>query len=186
MGPFGSIPVVYGIRVSPRDYKLPSPLSGPDPDHLLEIVDEDLPVADLPVPAAVRIRSTTAGDELVVHCASILTLGMKSTTYSAPRYTSVCPFCVRPLHLEERHPGHAHLVERLLHSSSLNGLMIASIFSSGLSFFRITFRPMGAGLTSCIPPPRAPRGPVPSALPPPRPQAHRLVEPEEDQVTTKE
>src|SRR5512143_3122510 len=78
MDPFGSIPVVYvkgsppgrilpgenpgaegGVAFDaapPEDIVGPAtelqgflpPFSGPDPDHLLEVEDEDLPVADLP------------------------------------------------------------------------------------------------------------------------------------------
>src|SRR3972149_3276540 len=44
----GSIPVVYVMRRFPRLQGFPAPLAGADADHLLEVVDEDLPVADLP------------------------------------------------------------------------------------------------------------------------------------------
>src|SRR5512141_150590 len=82
-----------------------------------------------PVCAAVRIRSTTAGTSSSFTAASILTLGMKSTTYSAPRYTSVCPFC-RPNPFTSRTviPVTPASVSAFFTSSSLNGLMIASIF----------------------------------------------------------
>src|SRR5512140_2644731 len=43
-----SIPVVYVMRRFPRLQGFLPPLAGPDPDHLLEVEDEDLPVADLP------------------------------------------------------------------------------------------------------------------------------------------
>src|SRR5512141_375201 len=82
-----------------------------------------------PVCAAVRIRSTTAGTSSSFTAASILTLGMKSTTYSAPRYTSECPFC-RPNPFTSRTviPVTPASVSAFFTSSTLNGLMIASIF----------------------------------------------------------
>src|SRR5512141_1094231 len=50
MGPFGSIPVVYVMRRFPRLQGFLPSLARPDPDHLLEVEDEDLPVADLSGP----------------------------------------------------------------------------------------------------------------------------------------
>src|SRR5688572_15033670 len=57
---------------------------------------------------------------------SILTLGRKSTTYSAPRYNSVCPFCrPKPLTSVTVMPCTPMPDKASRTSSSLNGLMIA-------------------------------------------------------------
>src|SRR5690349_11355530 len=61
--------------------------------------------------------------------ASILTFGRKSTTYSAPRYSSVWPFCrPKPLTSVTVKPEIPTSDNASRTSSSLNGLMIASIF----------------------------------------------------------
>ena len=74
-----------GVRPDLLDRRL-APLAGPDPDDLLEVEDEDLPVADLARPRGGQDgRSTTSTSIAAWTAASILTLGMKSTTYSAPR-----------------------------------------------------------------------------------------------------
>src|ERR1700749_4914066 len=60
---------------------------------------------------------------------SILILGRKSITYSAPRYPSVCPFCrPKPLTSLTVIPVMPTSCSAFFTSSSLNGLMIASIF----------------------------------------------------------
>src|SRR5574340_619087 len=87
------------------------------------------PPPSLPVCAALMIPSTAVSSSPAGITTSTLILGRKSTTYSAPRYSSVCPFCrpkpftsvtVRPLTPSSESASRT--------SSSLNGLMIASIF----------------------------------------------------------
>src|SRR3990167_109655 len=57
---------------------------------------------------------------------SIFTLGRKSTTYSAPRYNSVCPFCrPKPLTSVTVIPCTPIAESASRTSSSLNGLMMA-------------------------------------------------------------
>ncbi|EEI86820.1 hypothetical protein HMPREF0072_0616, partial [Anaerococcus lactolyticus ATCC 51172] len=55
-------------------------------------VTKILPSPILPVPADDWIASITASARSSVTTVSILILGRKSTTYSAPRYSSVWPF----------------------------------------------------------------------------------------------
>src|SRR5438105_15431205 len=60
---------------------------------------------------------------------SILSLGRKSITYSAPRYTSVWPFCrPKPLTSLTVIPVMPTSCSAFFTSSNLNGLMIASTF----------------------------------------------------------
>ena len=70
-------------------------------------------------------RSTIASPTII----STFTFGRKSTTYSAPRYSSVCPFCrPKPLTSVTVSPATPTSDSASRTSSSLNGLMIASIF----------------------------------------------------------
>src|SRR5215510_7857316 len=58
---------------------------------------------------------------------SIFTLGRKSTTYSAPRYSSVCPFCRPNPFTSVTVMPCTPIAERASRtSSSLNGLMMAA------------------------------------------------------------
>src|SRR6266700_6574544 len=82
-----------------------------------------------PVCAARLMVSTALSTISSLSTISIFTFGRKSTTYSAPRYNSVCPFwrpnpftsvTVRPVTPSSDNASRT--------SSSLNGLMIASTF----------------------------------------------------------
>src|SRR5574337_831452 len=94
-----------------------------------------LPSPILPVLADFSMASMAWSSRSVRMAASIFTLGRKSTTYSAPRYNSVWPFCrPKPLTSVTVIPctPMAESVSRT--SSSLKGLMIAVINFMTLSF----------------------------------------------------
>jgi diguanylate cyclase (GGDEF)-like protein len=85
-----------------------------------------LPSPILPVPAALMIASLTASTWSSVTATSSLILGRKSTTYSAPRYSSVWPFWrPKPLTSVAVMPATPASASASRTSSSLNGLMIA-------------------------------------------------------------
>src|SRR6059036_1487696 len=85
-----------------------------------------LPSPILPVFADFSIASITCSSSSVLIAASIFTLGRKSTTYSAPRYSSVWPFCrPKPLTSVTVMPCTPMADRASRTSSSLNGLMIA-------------------------------------------------------------
>src|SRR5882762_2203977 len=85
-----------------------------------------LPSPILPVFADFSIASITCSSSSVLIAASIFTLGRKSTTYSAPRYSSVWPFCrPKPLTSVTVIPCTPIADRASRTSSSLNGLMIA-------------------------------------------------------------
>src|SRR5438552_1235286 len=85
-----------------------------------------LPSPIFPVFAAFSMSSMTRSSKSSLIAASILTLGRKSTTYSAPRYSSVCPFCLpKPLTSVTVMPCTPMADRASRTSSSLNGLMIA-------------------------------------------------------------
>src|SRR5258706_3823653 len=93
------------------------------------LVTNILPSPIFPVRAALITASMARSTNASPRMTSTLTLGRKSTTYSAPRYNSVCPFwrpnpftsvTVRPVTPSSDNASRT--------SSSLNGLMIASTF----------------------------------------------------------
>src|SRR5439155_4517130 len=93
------------------------------------LVTNILPSPIFPVRAALTTASMARSTNASPRITSTLTLGRKSTTYSAPRYNSVCPFwrpnpftsvTVRPVTPSSDNASRT--------SSSLNGLMIASTF----------------------------------------------------------
>src|SRR5260221_6255862 len=85
-----------------------------------------LPSPILPVFADFSIASITCSSISDLTAASIFTLGRKSTTYSAPRYSSVCPFWrPKPLPSVTVIPCTPMPESASRTSSSLNGLMIA-------------------------------------------------------------
>src|SRR6266850_317220 len=85
-----------------------------------------LPSPILPVFADFSTASITCSSSSVLIAASIFTLGRKSTTYSAPRYNSVWPFCrPKPLTSVTVIPCTPIVDSASRTSSSLNGLMIA-------------------------------------------------------------
>src|SRR5438445_3962380 len=85
-----------------------------------------------PVLAAPTIVCTTLSTRWSGTTTSILTFGRKSTVYSDPRYSSVWPFCrPKPRTSVTVMPMTPISVRASLTSSSLNGLMIASIFFMG-------------------------------------------------------
>src|SRR5512139_141777 len=116
MGSFGSIPVVYVMRRFPRLQRFLPPFPGPDPDHFLEVEDEDLPVADLSGTSGGQDPFDHRGHHLVVHCRLDLDFGDEVDHVFRPAVNLRVAFLAsKPLHLEHCHPGHAHLVERFLH-----------------------------------------------------------------------
>src|SRR5882757_4542245 len=85
-----------------------------------------LPSPILPVLAAFSIASSTRSSISSLIAASTFTFGRKSTTYSAPRYSSVWPFCLpKPLTSVTVMPCTPMADRASRTSSSLNGLMIA-------------------------------------------------------------
>src|SRR5215471_19107661 len=85
-----------------------------------------LPSPIFPVFAAFSMASIARSTRSLLSAASILTFGRKSTTYSAPRYSSVCPFCLpNPLTSVTVIPCTPMAERASRTSSSLNGLMMA-------------------------------------------------------------
>src|SRR6516225_12242465 len=85
-----------------------------------------------PVRAERSMASMTWSTSASSTAASIFTLGRKSTTYSAPRYSSVWPFWrPKPFTSVTVMPLMPTSWRASFTSSSLNGLMIASIFFMG-------------------------------------------------------
>src|SRR5262245_25852482 len=95
-------------------------------------VTKILPSPILPVRADASTASITRSTIASSTAASIFTLGRKSTTYSAPRYSSVWPFCrPKPLTSVTVMPCTPIALSASRTSSSLNGLTIAvTIFMS--------------------------------------------------------
>src|SRR5207247_129128 len=92
-------------------------------------VTKILPSPMLPVLSAAATTSATLSTNWSGTTTSILIFGRKSTVYSPPRYSSVCPFCrPKPRTSDTVMPITPMPVSASLTSSSLNGLMIASIF----------------------------------------------------------
>src|SRR5512139_409689 len=90
------------------------------------LVTKILPSPILPVLAAFSIASITRSSSSALMATSIFTLGRKSTTYSAPRYSSVWPFCrPNPFTSVTVRPVTPMADNASRTSSSLNGLMIA-------------------------------------------------------------
>src|SRR3990172_7288794 len=82
-----------------------------------------------PVRAAAPITDTTLSTRVSGTATSTLTLGRKSMVYSEPRYSSVCPFWrPKPRTSVTVMPTTPSSVSASLTSSSLKGLMMASIF----------------------------------------------------------
>src|SRR5512143_3915006 len=91
-----------------------------------------LPSPILPVRAEPSMASTARSAMSSAMAASIFTLGRKSTTYSAPRYSSVWPFWrPKPLTSVTVMPCTPTADSASRTSSSLNGLMIAVISFMG-------------------------------------------------------
>src|SRR5690606_29389281 len=87
-----------------------------------------LPSPTLPVPAERAIASSAASNIPSVTAVSIFSLGRKSTTYSAPRYNSVWPFCrPKPFTSVTVRPDTPTSPSASRTSSSLNGRMMAVI-----------------------------------------------------------
>ena len=139
----------FSVDVSTRHDDLPLagvPLafaSGPeDPSEPIE-----------PVLAASQIVLIARSTSLSFTTTSIFTLGMKSTTYSAPRYVSLCPFCrPKPRTSATVIPSILAATRAALTSSSLKCRMMASTFfmrvfqfSIGM-FYRVA--PVAASLQS--------------------------------------
>src|SRR6266496_5874994 len=92
-------------------------------------VTKILPSPMRPVFETRSITSTTRAASWSGTTTSTFTLGRKSTTYSSPRYSSVCPFCrPKPLTSATVRPVTPISESATFTSSSLNGLMMASTF----------------------------------------------------------
>src|SRR5690606_15951771 len=90
-------------------------------------VTKILPSPIFPVNAALMIASIAASTMAAGNTTSTRILGRKSTTYSAPRYSSVWPFCrPKPLTSVTVSPLTPISASASRTSSSLNGLMIAA------------------------------------------------------------
>src|SRR5262245_28603547 len=97
-----------------------------------------LPSPILPVLADFSIASIARSSSSDLIAASTFTLGRKSTTYSAPRYSSVWPFCrPKPFTSVTVMPCTPIADSASRTSSSLNGLMIA------VTSFMVAFRWLG-------------------------------------------
>ena len=127
----GAVPLVLP-PVCPRLDGLLVTVSGADPHHCIHRKHEDLPVPDL-VGAGSLGDGFDAGFHLVIAVTtSSLSLGRKSTTYSAPRYSSVCPFWrPKPLTSDTVIPVTPSSDRASRTSSSRNGLMMAEIHFMG-------------------------------------------------------
>src|SRR5258708_7865885 len=91
-----------------------------------------------PVLALVRIASRTCCTTPSGTTISILILGTKSTTYALPRYTSdLPPVRPNPFTSVTVMPWTSTSLRAVLTSSSLNGLMMASIFFMATSYFPV-------------------------------------------------
>src|ERR1035437_3957900 len=98
-------------------------------------VTKILPSPIFPVCAALMMASTQRSTSSVLTTTSTFTLGRKSTTYSAPRYSSVWPFWrPKPLTSVTVKPVTPQLANASRTSSSLKGLMTAVICFMGVSF----------------------------------------------------
>jgi len=80
-------------------YKASTPDSaGADADDLFDAGHEDFAIADLAGLRSLLGWLRAPGQHVgTLIAASSLILGRKSTTYSAPRYSSVCPFAGQSL-----------------------------------------------------------------------------------------
>ena len=86
-------------------------------------VTKILPSPILPVLAALTMASMQRSTSSSLTTTSTFTLGRKSTTYSAPRYSSVWPFWrPKPLTSVTVRPGHADVAQRFAHFLELEGL----------------------------------------------------------------
>src|SRR5918996_1334541 len=118
---------------TPTRYTAPSPVS-PVRIRIASSIGSTntLPSPMEPVLAAPTIVATTLSTTWSATTTSIFTLGRKSTVYSEPRYSSVWPFCrPNPRISVTVMPITPISVSASLTSSSLNGLMMASIFFMG-------------------------------------------------------
>src|SRR5436190_1813849 len=88
--------------------------------------DQTLPSPIRPVCAALSTTPMRSSASSSSHRTSTRTFGTRSTWYSAPRYTSVCPRCLPyPLASVIVRPWTPNACNAALTSSSLNGLMTA-------------------------------------------------------------
>src|SRR5687768_11776212 len=98
-------------------------------------VTKILPSPILPVLAALTMASMQRSTSSFLTTTSTFTLGRKSTTYSAPRYSSVCPFWrPNPLTSVTVRPVTPQSASASRTSSSLNGLTTAVICFMAVPF----------------------------------------------------
>src|SRR5690349_2402341 len=105
------------------------------------VLTKILPSPILPVRAEAWIASITRSSWSSTTAASSLILGRKSTTYSAPRYSSVWPFWrPKPFTSVTVMPCTPTSASASRTSSSLNGLMIATTSFMGVFLERYRLR----------------------------------------------
>src|SRR5690606_23778323 len=136
--PGAAVPVPVGVLPPAASFKRSCELAASSRSpvrmrNTVSMVDTKiLPSPMRPVCAAAAIASTTRSAWSSDTTTSSFTLGRKSTTYSAPRYSSVWPFWrPKPLASVTVMPDTPTSCSASFTSSSLNGLMMASIFFTG-------------------------------------------------------
>src|SRR6266496_935561 len=109
--------------------------------------DQTLPSPIRPVCAALSTTPIRSSASSSSHRTSTRTFGTRSTWYSAPRYTSVCPRCLPyPLASVIVRPWTPNACKAALTSSSLNGLMTA-VMSFIWCPFGVLYRPSDADVS---------------------------------------
>src|SRR5450759_2143424 len=103
--------------------------TGANANYLFHCRDENLAITNFAGMRGLDNGFNCASSRLDGITTSILILGKKSTTYSAPRYNSVCPFCrPKPFTSVTVNPLTPNSESASRTSSNLNGLITASIF----------------------------------------------------------
>jgi hypothetical protein len=97
--------------------------SRPDPDHLLEVEDEDLPVADLPRARRGQDTLDHRGHQFGGDGRLDFYLGDEVDHVLRPAVDlAVSLLAPEPLHLGDRHAGNPDLAERVFHLFELERL----------------------------------------------------------------
>src|SRR5947207_8877020 len=116
--------------------------------------DQTLPSPIRPVCAALTTTPIRSSASSSSHRTSTRTFGTRSTWYSAPRYTSVCPRCLPyPLASVIVRPWTPNACNAALTSSSLNGLMTAVmsfIWCPFGSLYRRSDADVSSGRPTCV------------------------------------
>src|SRR5215475_7876682 len=116
--------------------------------------DQTLPSPIRSVCAALTTTPIRSSASSSSHRTSMRTFGTRSTWYSAPRYTSVCPRCLPyPLASVMVRPWTPNACNAALTSSSLNGLMTAVmsfIWCPFGSLYRGSDADVSSGPSACV------------------------------------